>query len=119
MANHLKFIEAQITASYDDIERSMVAGKRPHADPKKTFVLVLQKERIFLVGRHLEVNRLFAKGPDSGAYGNVGWLLPHEIDACTVCSSPFSFLSYKYSCRACGNIICSSCFRQKGKLLPE
>lgn len=31
------------------------------------------------------------------------------LDYCMVCSTSFGIFTYKHICRACGNIVCSSC----------
>lgn len=39
----------------------------------------------------------------------VGWVVDCDMERCMICLDRFNWLKFKHHCRACGNLVCSSC----------
>ena len=68
-----------------------------------------------------KVRRIFARGPDSGEYAEVGWILDNEVDNCMICLKEFKsiFGGTRHHCRGCGNLICSTCSQADAQFVVE
>lgn len=69
----------------------------------------LQEEDAILNGTKRRIHRVFIRGPDSGTYFTVGWILLNDVDNCIICKKVFGIYLHKHHCRACGNIVCINC----------
>ena len=69
----------------------------------------LQEEDIIFNGIKRRIHRVFVRGPDSGTYFTVGWILLNDVDNCIICKKVFGIYLHKHHCRACGNIVCINC----------
>lgn len=74
-------------------------------------IFAIQVERFVNVHTKTSQNmhRIFVRGYNHKEYSSVGWLLKKDVDNCLICNATFGFFCYKYSCWACGNVVCSSC----------
>jgi len=83
---------------------------------------ILQTNKVSLSSLPLRSSRMvrriyvFTNNSELGRYYKLGWILDDDIDNCMICNYLFQknnfnfiFKSDKHHCRACGNIICSSC----------
>lgn len=88
--------------------RSDVSTAAGRTEP---MITSLRFEYCVIRGRKKKIHRVFVCCGDSGSYCRVGWVLNDDVDACMVCHSLFyeALVSGKHHCRACGNIVCSSC----------
>eukprot|EP01038_Epipyxis_sp_PR26KG_P013630 gene13630-18291_t len=55
------------------------------------------------------IHRVYVDKDGIGKYHRVGWILSCEVDNCMICGQYFGLFYSKHHCRACGNVICTSC----------
>lgn len=80
-------------------------------------IIQILQENLYIKGDKVIVHRIFIHTPDSGDYESTGWVLPMDIDCCMICYQEFGFLSYKYSCYGCGNVICNKCSSENALIM--
>ena len=119
MASHLKFIRNEaakpIQRIRDEMKDAVARIKKKRASGQKhiheVIVRAIREEKILVHGRYFKIRRVFAQGIDSGDYTGVGWVVCGDVEYCMVCmknsfAGPFST---RHHCRACGNVVCTSC----------
>ena len=79
-------------------------------------VNVISNEIIRVIGKDRIVRRVYIHSKDSKKYleyNRVGWMLTEDVNECVVCSVPFSRDVWRHHCRACGNVVCNNCSRNR------
>lgn len=74
--------------------------------------IVIKNERIQINQEEITIRRVYIL---YGLY-RVGWVLDSDINYCMECQNEFTFFNRKHHCRACGNVICSTCSPYKANL---
>jgi hypothetical protein len=99
-----------ISCSLSEVKKELVAYQRRKfnifQESIKPHIYGLRLETVHVCGETMYYRRVFIKCEDSGEYAKVGWILNEDCAHCMICRKQ---LSLRHHCRACGNILCSSC----------
>jgi len=127
MSKHLTIIQKAVTKKSNDIDRDI-------SFIIDSILVSVQYDAFFSNGDRCEGRRLFVNTDDSGNYRFCGWFVHDDIKKCMICGSDFkqglltevhwrnneteskSGLE-KYSCRACGIVVCHDCSPEKAMIL--
>jgi hypothetical protein len=128
MALHLKFMLSVIVKPVHVIKARVRDDRAKHSkllDADGNFkqkndegiITHVIDEFDILQGNARTFHRVFVKTRDSGHYDAVGWIAWELVDHCMICYRQLKEGSMKTNCRACGNIICSSCCSDHAEVL--
>ena len=109
----------QVGNTAHNLIKSIKIAQRSLGGTTESHVLAMQTESVFIAGESKDIRRVFVKTKDSGEYFNIGWILTNDVDHCMICNSEFGMMNGKHHCRACGNIVCSTCCPDKGKFITS
>lgn len=126
MSQHVNFIrKAAAFPVYrlkNDVHAYVESVHNQENDARKlgTFVITgLRAESLNIGGITKTYRRVYVLCPDSGNYSHVGWILTSDADNCMVCGTVFPNSSgVKHHCRACGNVICDKCSKNRAIVTP-
>ena len=105
MAEHFHHMKTVVTKSTDKLVEFL-----HQVHHKDTIITDLRRIPIkFQDNTTLTVTRCYIHTADSGLLENVGWVINDNIAFCLVCKKDFGMARWKHHCRACGNLVCSSC----------
>ena len=73
-----------------------------------------------VTGQRVLMRRLFCR-LKLDSYSDVGWLMIDDVSNCLICGKDFNMLITKHHCKACGNVLCSLCCKDRAPIseLPE
>jgi hypothetical protein len=98
----------EILKHYCGLSVSQLRSQLNHID-----YAFLSEEQSIQPGQGARVHRVFAMGPIAGDYTSVGWVLNCDATNCMICSVEFGILRGIHHCRACGNVICDVCSKNR------
>jgi len=76
----------------------------------------LEPETVMVGKKEATVYRVYVLSNLGGGYCEVGWVVLDGVTNCMCCSLAFGVIYSKYHCKACGDVVCSSCARATAKI---
>lgn len=123
---HLEFLTAIVSKSLHVVKRDF----RSCSDSKQSslvamrdcYITALQDETAIINGNRQIIRRVFVQTPDTPdpiSAPVAGWVLVCDVFHCMICAREFGLFLYRYTCVACGNVVCSYCSDSKVCFLTE
>lgn len=71
----------------------------------------LEQETVTVGSVDTTVLRAYVLSNQGGSYCDIGWVVKDGVNNCMCCALAFGMIYSKYHCKACGDVVCSSCAR--------
>ena len=60
------------------------------------------------------VYTVYVVTPNSGGYSELPWVISSCCKCCMICNLEFDFFNWSHHCRACGDLVCDNCSKDRG-----
>lgn len=104
--NRLELLLSDVSKKSTELQNKEVMLAAKASDTSEVVRSFIECETVRIGGLSKSIWKLYV--PDLVADG-VGWILDNCVDQCMVCNANFNILCRRHHCRACGNVVCSSC----------
>lgn len=83
--------------------------KRENGGNGRIISITEESHKIKKTGQAITMYRVQVSSAEGGEYNRLGFVHLVEVTNCMLCASNYSTINPKYSCCACGNVVCASC----------
>lgn len=125
MIHILSILKSNVDQPIHLIKKEIESVKLRKPTSKHAAVLYSLEQDQLLQLKNKKVHRLYAtllekntiKNQDVAnrisVYENVGWVINSDVDACMICFKKFGMFLSPHHCKACGNVVCDSCSKDR------
>ena len=103
--NSKKVISTPLEAISHRIQEAITGDFEPVELENKNLATDIEIVTVKVGDELIKVRRVFLCANEYQA----GWVVDSDLTCCMICVKPYGWFRYRYHCRACGSLVCSSC----------